>query len=311
MNRASQRRSLFLSTLLLLSLFGFLFGGFAQSASAAVNPSGTAVKPWLIGKFDDATSTNLTVMGHGFTPSGQVYLALYDQAGVKLYEHRQVVASPKLSADQAARLSDHLQADMVAGPGGEIDESFNGLCGASVMVRALDKTTNVWSDWLTVDSACAPAAEIANDINSSLKLPVAVPSAYAIATGIMGDPPVLIDATSSGADDGSIALAGFDFTAGHRVFIAVYDQMGAKLYQTRWLTASPQYTITGMSDVSPEAHPIISAEKGAFLAHFPRFCGASVMVRAYDQSTETWSNWVDFDSNCQSAGPDGSAAKIG
>jgi hypothetical protein len=179
------------------------------------------------------------------------------------------------------------------------------------MVRALDETTNVWSDWLTVNSNCAPAAEIANDLNSSVKLPVAAPSSYAIATGVLGDPPILIDATSSGADDGSIALAGFDFTAGHRVFIAVYDQMGAKLYQTRWLTATPHYAITGMSDVSPEAHPIISAEKGAFRASFPRFCGASVMIRAYDQSTETWSNWVDFDANCQSAGPDGSAAKIG
>lgn len=123
--------------------------------------------------------------------------------------------------------------------------------------------------------------------------------------------PTLTDASAAAPARGVFTVAGQGFTPGGRVYLAIYDQMGAKLYQTRWLTASPQYTITGMSDVSPEAHPIVSADKGVFLADFPRYCGAGVMVRAYDQTTESWSNWVDFDANCQSAGTDHSAAKIG
>jgi hypothetical protein len=282
-----------------LSLIGFLFGGIAQNADASTTPSGTAVNPWLVGRFDDATSTVLTVAGHGFTPSGKIYLALYDQAGAQLYEHRTVTASAALSAIDASAINAAVGEHVQPSSGGEVNEVFDGLCGSAIMVRALDETTQVWSDWLTVNSSCARAATTASDGNAALTLPVANPSAFAIATGILGDPPVLLDATDASANaTDRVFVSGFDFTAGRRVYLAVYDQMGARLYPAQWLMATPQYTITGMSDDSPEAHPIVSAEKGTFLVSFAHACGDSVMARAYDQATETWSNWINVAASC-------------
>jgi len=81
--------------------------------------------------------------------------------------------------------------------------------------------------------------------------------------------------------------------------MAIHDPMGARPYVTRWISASNTYTIVGMSDNAPEAHPIVSATPvGTFRQSFTGLCGTEVMIRAYDQSTETWSNWIDVTSPC-------------
>jgi hypothetical protein len=35
-----------------------------------------------------------------------------------------------------------------------------------------------------------------------------------------------------------VTVTGTDFTPGGRVYLAIYDQMGARRYETRWVTAS-------------------------------------------------------------------------
>lgn len=100
-----------------------------------------------------------TVTGEDFTPGGRVYLAIYDPMGAKLYETRWVVAS-RATTDLRHQLGDGaLGLSPVAVPGGTLREAFGQLCGATAMMRALDETTATWSDWLTVDSACATYVE--------------------------------------------------------------------------------------------------------------------------------------------------------
>jgi hypothetical protein len=91
-----------------------------------------------------------TVAGAGFTPGGRVYLAIYDQMAAKLYETRWIVASPDPAV--LAGPTDHQAA---GSHGGTLREAFANLCGATAMMRALDEATATWSNWLTVEPACA------------------------------------------------------------------------------------------------------------------------------------------------------------
>jgi hypothetical protein len=94
-------------------------------------------------------------------------------------------------------------------------------------------------------------------------------------------------------------VTGQGFTPGGRVYLAVYDQMGAKLYETRWIEASPDATVLrhepgdGPLGRSPE-----TVAGGALRATFVNLCGATVMERALDAATNTWSNWVDAVPTC-------------
>jgi hypothetical protein len=38
--------------------------------------------------------------------------------------------------------------------GGNLYETFGGLCGARVLIRAYDANTAVWSNWMTVAPLC-------------------------------------------------------------------------------------------------------------------------------------------------------------
>lgn len=289
MNRSIQRHPLLFSTVAFLSLFFVLFGGIAQNAGAnAMPPAKSTIRPSLIGEYAPAGTGQVTVNGRYFTPGGRVYVALYDQAGQVLYENRWTVAS------NVETRRGYVQSD-----GGQVSETYNGLCGAAIMARAYDEGTNAWSSFLDLNSNCAGAAETANGLNSPLKLVVAAPAAYTIATGIVGDPPLLLNSTQKDTGEGAISLTGLDFAAGHKVFIAVYDVMGAKLYPTKWITADTSYKITGMSDTSPEAHPIVSPyPTGTFHETIDGLCGANVLVRAYDATSEAWSNWINVAVAC-------------
>jgi hypothetical protein len=100
---------------------------------------------------------------------------------------------------------------------------------------------------------------------------------------------LLFDATTP-ASVGMVTVDGQGFTAGGRVYVAVYDQMGAKLYETRWVNATgpmPPFEAGVWNDqVADTTH------YGAIHETFDHLSGANVMIRAYDATTETWSNWV-------------------
>ena len=109
--------------------------------------------------------------------------------------------------------------------------------------------------------------------------------------------PLLISAETSSPsarDAGLIVVTGDTFTPGGQVYIALFDQWGQRLFENRWITATPEvFGPNGSID------PSYGYQAGGFLHEsFDHLCGATVMVRAYDQGTASWSNWLDAQPNC-------------
>lgn len=97
------------------------------------------------------------------------------------------------------------------------------------------------------------------------------------------------------ATTGLFSVAGHEFTPGGRVYLAIYDQMGAKLYETRWVTAAAAggYPIGGEN-----GHAQSSSPGGTLRESFANLCGAKAMMRALDSATATWSNWLTVEPTC-------------
>jgi hypothetical protein len=95
----------------------------------------------------------ITVTGEGFTPGGEVYLAIYDTWGDTLQETRWTTASQTVYGT-------YLSFDPARGylSGGAVTESFGGLCGESVIVRAFDQDSGAWSNWLDLAMLTTPTA---------------------------------------------------------------------------------------------------------------------------------------------------------
>ena len=97
-------------------------------------------------------------------------------------------------------------------------------------------------------------------------------------------------------------MAGQGFTPGGRVYVALYDQWGAALFETRWVTASERYFQpplnlgTGDDLVFDTGGTIAEAFviEPAVLEVAGLACTTALMGRAYDQSTATWSAMVDL-----------------
>ena len=98
--------------------------------------------------------------------------------------------------------------------------------------------------------------------------------------------PTLTDVSATTRTPALFTVAGADFTAGGRVYLAIYDQMGATLYETRWVNATPSIAITG---------------GGMLSTTFNGLCGADVLIRAYDQHTGFWTNWLESAPFCDAA----------
>lgn len=122
-------------------------------------------------------------------------------------------------------------------------------------------------------------------------------SRSATAAELSGSAPLLIRAASPAipaSNFGTVVVTGDTFTPGGAVYIALYDTWGERLYETRWTTASAfTYGYNGSAD---PAYGYIAG--GTILESFDHLCGGSVMVRAYDQSTDSWSNWLDAKPHC-------------
>jgi hypothetical protein len=116
--------------------------------------SGTSAGPTLM-RADALAFTpgTVTVLGEAFTPDGEVYVALYDKWGVALHETRWVSASPAIYGPRGST-------DPALGyrQGGDLNETFGGLCGATVMVRAYDRATAAWSNWLDIEPVTTGSA---------------------------------------------------------------------------------------------------------------------------------------------------------
>jgi hypothetical protein len=110
--------------------------------------------------------------------------------------------------------------------------------------------------------------------------------------------PRLVDVSATTQTGRLFTVTGKDFTPGGRVYLAIYDQMGAQLYETRWITASlPLLALMGPT--GHEAASLPGADRGGTLREgFANLCGATAMMRAYDLETVTWSNWLTVEPAC-------------
>ena len=308
MNRSFQSRVFpFALTALIcmLTIASALSGGFGRTFQASAAEASNALPPTVTVLPYDAETDGVVVFGQGFTPGGDVYLAIYDQMGRQLYENRWVTASYRLPAFYGGVLSDIDPEEAVFSPGGIVRESFTGLCGAAALVRALDNTTERWSGFQIVQPACASAAgpTVANGLLRPETLPMSVlnPAGATVANNLNTTAAPELNAISLTTAEGGIVVSGEGFTAGGRTYIAIYDQMGDKLYETRWSSATPAAVITGTRAEVPEAHPFTPSAGGDLFESFGGLCGAQVMVRAYDVTTAVWSNWLSVAPLCGSA----------
>lgn len=136
--------------------------------------------------------------------------------------------------------------------------------------------------------------------------------------------PFLSSAASSVQAPGSVLVTGRNFTPGSRVYVALYDQWGLDLYETRWVTASEtiygpngsQDPATGFSrggaiaetfGASPTVYGLFGSQDPAtsydvrgesVSGPFGSLCGTTAMVRAWDMQTEAWSNLLDVQAGC-------------
>ncbi len=105
---------------------------------------------------------------------------------------------------------------------------------------------------------------------------------------------------------GSITVMGAGFTPGGRVAIVVVDTPSGRLSAMRPTTASaPSAGRNGSQDPATGFNP-----GGTLAESIDRLCGVTPLVRAYDEATETWSNWLSVDTTGFALaifGPNGSA----
>jgi hypothetical protein len=129
-------------------------------------------------------------------------------------------------------------------------------------------------------------------------------AAPAVVTG-----PVLSSVVAGSDLPNVVTVSGHGFTPGGRVYVALYDQWGVALYETRWVTASDRYfqpplnlatggdLVFDTGGTIAEAfvvEPAVLEFAGGSQQHAPVACTTAVMARAYDQSTASWSAMVDL-----------------
>ena len=281
-------------------LAGTVSGGVAKSAAVPATQPATVTAPSLTLLPYAADEDVVTVRGQGFTPEGKVYLSIIDQMGKQLYEHRWVTASPRATYDAGPR-AEFDSSIVVHAPGGELVAKFKGLCGASALIRALDDASERWTSFQVVQPPCASAAgpTIANGLLRPESLPMGAlnPAGAAVANDLNSVSAPELHGVSLASVEGTIAVTGEGFAAGGRVYVAIYDQMGATLYETRWVKATPAVSINDVPAVLQITHP----SGGVLSETFGGLCGAQVLIRAYDEQTAIWSNWLEAAPLCELA----------
>jgi hypothetical protein len=138
-----------LSLFVVISVVGLaILSGASHRADATPSTAPAGPSVW----FDTMQTSNqgaLYVDGQHFTPGGQVYIAIYDVWGSRLYSTMWTTASTTIPGTPGGSDADQGTID-----GGLVSVEFDNLCDANVLVRAYDKETQVWSSWLTADPAC-------------------------------------------------------------------------------------------------------------------------------------------------------------
>jgi hypothetical protein len=164
------------SIVLTVTVLSLLLPGIA-SADATTEQPFLSVLP-----AQSDTPGRIFLTGAGFTPSGLVYLALFDQ------QQRAAPGELRLTSDSLTAYGTNGSVDPAAEPGGRafgaafgywlpatrtisgpynnadpavgyvhggnIATSFRIPCGATLAVRAFDQTAGLWSTWADADPGC-------------------------------------------------------------------------------------------------------------------------------------------------------------
>jgi hypothetical protein len=139
-----------MSFFVVLTILGLSSASVAADAPASAGTSNPVLTEALTSA---ALPGSISVSGEGFTPGGDVYIAIYDTWGAELHETRWTTASTTIYGPNGSQ-------DPARGyyAGGRVSEAFAGLCGSAIMVRAFDLQAAVWTNLLDVGSASmAPA----------------------------------------------------------------------------------------------------------------------------------------------------------
>lgn len=113
--------------------------------------------------------------------------------------------------------------------------------------------------------------------------------------------PSLTNVSATTRTPALFTVTGADFTAGGRVYLAIYDQMAAKLFETRWVTASltTAARVHQPGDGAYQGDPVVTPG-GDLRQAFAGLCGATAMMRALNEETAVWSNWLPVRFDCGS-----------
>ncbi len=172
--RVHQLPSLLLS---IVVLFAIGLGG-GRGAVASSLPS---VEPVItVGVSNSDLSGLIVVIGHGFTPGGRVYVAIYDVWGMTLHETRWIGASTAViqppqglepgtgfSVDSGGNIGELFtvalptidaptdsQNPALGGPTGHVTTMDGVDCGTDLMVRAYDRSAATWSGTVEITVPC-------------------------------------------------------------------------------------------------------------------------------------------------------------
>ncbi len=109
--------------------------------------------------------------------------------------------------------------------------------------------------------------------------------------------PVLTSATTTFRPPHSHIVTGVDFTPGGRVEVELYDASKMNLLETRGATATTSVYVRDWRD-DPAAPPVSFTRAGVISTTFEPACGTTSKVRAYDQQTARWSDWLELAPGC-------------
>ena len=110
-------------------------------------------------------------------------------------------------------------------------------------------------------------------------------------------PPALVGAAVTDRAPRTLMVTGVDFTPGGRVEVSLYDASGTELLETVSTTSTVAMYVRDWRD-DPHDQTVGFTRAGVISAPFEITCGSTATVRAYDQQTARWSDWLELAPSC-------------
>jgi hypothetical protein len=137
-------------SLLIRSIVFFViltFASFAPASPAAAQVS--APLPVLTSVTSAVNPPALVIRGEGFTPGGNVFLAIYDPSGEPSHVTRWTTAS-----EPTFDMLGHDDPSLGYRPGGVVVEAFEHPCSPHINIGAYDEAKRTWTTIVDVVATC-------------------------------------------------------------------------------------------------------------------------------------------------------------